>query len=72
VAQGVGPEFKPQYWKKEKKIRWGCTSVVEWMISMWEGGINLIPSTHTPPPHKGMFSQCDLKWNAGRQKNRKN
>jgi hypothetical protein len=30
VAQGVGPEFKPQYHKKKKKkIGLGCSSVVE-------------------------------------------
>jgi hypothetical protein len=21
VAQGVGPEFKPQYWKKKKRLK---------------------------------------------------
>jgi hypothetical protein len=24
VAQGVGPEFKPQYHKKKKKWKWSC------------------------------------------------
>jgi hypothetical protein len=34
VAQGVGPEFKPQYWKRKKKrerVRLGCGLCAECM-----------------------------------------
>jgi hypothetical protein len=28
VTQGVGPEFKPQYWKKKKGIdKWDCIKI---------------------------------------------
>jgi hypothetical protein len=51
VAQGVGPEFKPQYQKKKKKITWLTLSglAIPYAVPQGEGLILLPVKANFPP-----------------------
>jgi hypothetical protein len=47
VAQGVGPEFKPQYWKKKKKYQ----NILEKRVLAFLIKLYTLPTTQNSPTH---------------------